>query len=70
MKEEEDFLDYDEEAVKKDEKVSKKVEARPSKKEQTQQETTKKEVSKKKKIICQIPRRNRLQKAPSQSGTA
>ena len=69
MKEEEDFLDYDEEAVKKDEKVSKKVEARPSKKEQTQQETTKKEVSKKREDHLSNSKTEPAAKAPSQSGT-
>ena len=69
MKEEEDFLDYDEEAVKKDEKVSKKVEARPSKKEQPQQETTKKEVSKKREDRLSNSKTEPAAKAPSQSGT-
>ena len=69
MKEEEDFLDYDEEAVTKDEKVSKKVEARPSKKEQPQQETTKKEVSKKREAHLSNSKTEPVAKAPSQSGT-
>ena len=69
MKEEEDFLDYDEEAVTKDEKVSKKVEARPSKKEQPQQETTKKEVSKKREDHLSNSKTEPAAKAPSQSGT-
>ena len=61
MKEEEDFLDYDEEAVTKDE--------RPSKKEQPQQETTKKEVSKKREDHLSNSKTEPVAKAPSQSGT-
>lgn len=62
MKEEEDFLDYDEEAVTKDEKVSKKVEQGHQKRNSSNKKPRKKRSVKKEKIICQIPRRNRLQK--------